>query len=169
MEEKEAGAVEKATELSSTYEKSFRRIHATFHPAGLPGEIAGKSSNVAFAARHIARVHRAALASGTCDVIITVMDGTKLSLSQISVANPSQPIHISGRTTSPKFAACTILTSKKQDALSTAARSSSTAMLTRFRPWSVVQIYCGVSLVCQQCTPVPTCLFQRLYIRCRCR
>ncbi|KAE8349682.1 glycosyl transferase family group 2-domain-containing protein [Aspergillus coremiiformis] len=74
MEQKEIGAFEKAETLSSTYEKSFRCIHSTFHPAGLPGEIAGKSSNVAFAAQHIAQVHRAALISGACNVIVTVMD-----------------------------------------------------------------------------------------------
>ncbi|KAF7591868.1 hypothetical protein BBP40_000910 [Aspergillus hancockii] len=74
MEQKEDGAVEKAAQLSSMYERSFRRIHSTFHPAGLPGEIAGKSSNVAFAARHIAQLYRTAVTSGTCEVIITVMD-----------------------------------------------------------------------------------------------
>jgi hypothetical protein len=75
MEQKEAGVAEKAAKLASAFEPSFRHIHATFHPANLPGEIAGKSSNVAFAARHIMEVHRAELDSGHCDVIVTVMDG----------------------------------------------------------------------------------------------
>ncbi|KAF4212100.1 hypothetical protein CNMCM8980_002093 [Aspergillus fumigatiaffinis] len=74
MEQKEAGVAEKAAKLASAFEPSFRHIHATFHPANLPGEIAGKSSNVAFAARHIMEVHRAELDSGHCDVIVTVMD-----------------------------------------------------------------------------------------------
>ncbi|KAH1906659.1 hypothetical protein KXV57_005284 [Aspergillus fumigatus] len=74
MEQKEAGVAEKAAKLALAFEPSFRHIHATFHPANLPGEIAGKSSNVAFAARHIMEVHRAELESGHCDVIVTVMD-----------------------------------------------------------------------------------------------
>ncbi|GIK00779.1 hypothetical protein Aspvir_004808 [Aspergillus viridinutans] len=74
MEQKEAGVAEKAAKLASAFEPSFRHIHATFHPADLPGEIAGKSSNVAFAARHVMEVHRAELDSGHCDVIVTVMD-----------------------------------------------------------------------------------------------
>ncbi|KAL4999375.1 glycosyl transferase family group 2-domain-containing protein [Aspergillus recurvatus] len=74
MEQKEVWAAEKAETLVSAYEKSFALIQATFHPASLPSEIAGKSSNVAFAARHIAHAHQAELESGTCDVIITVMD-----------------------------------------------------------------------------------------------
>ncbi|KAL4740556.1 glycosyl transferase family group 2-domain-containing protein [Aspergillus similis] len=74
MEEKEASAAEKAEKLVCSFEKSFALIQPTFHPAGLPSEIAGKSSNVAFAARHIAQIHQAELEAGTCDVIITVMD-----------------------------------------------------------------------------------------------
>ncbi|KAL4750063.1 hypothetical protein BDW72DRAFT_213611 [Aspergillus terricola var. indicus] len=74
MEEKEAWAAEKAEELVCSFEKSFALIQPTFHPTGLPSEIAGKSSNVAFAARHITQVHQADLEADTCDVIITVMD-----------------------------------------------------------------------------------------------
>lgn len=75
MEQKEAGAAEKAEKLVSLYENSFALVQPTFHPPGLPLEIAGKSSNVAFAARCIGQVHRAELGSGSCNVIITVMDG----------------------------------------------------------------------------------------------
>lgn len=75
MEQKEAGAAEKAEKLVSLYEKSFALVQPTFHPPGLPLEIAGKSSNVAFAARCIGQVHRAELGSESCNVIITVMDG----------------------------------------------------------------------------------------------
>ncbi|KAL4914431.1 glycosyl transferase family group 2-domain-containing protein [Aspergillus aurantiobrunneus] len=74
MEQKESGAAEKAEKLAASYETCFALVQATFHPTGLPSEIAGKSSNVAFAARHIGQVHRAELASGSCNVIITVMD-----------------------------------------------------------------------------------------------
>ncbi|KAI9933082.1 hypothetical protein MW887_007553 [Aspergillus wentii] len=74
MEQKESGAAEKAAKLILAFEKSFLQIRSTFHPANLQGEIAGKSSNVAFAARHIVEVHRADLNTGACNVIITVID-----------------------------------------------------------------------------------------------
>jgi hypothetical protein len=72
MEQKERNSDEKATLLISGFESKFLAMHATFHPSGLEGEIAGKSSNVAFAAQEIFRHHR-----GECekaDTIITVID-----------------------------------------------------------------------------------------------
>lgn len=73
MEEKEPGAPLKATKLISEYEKNFRNIRSTFHPAGVPGEIAGKSANVAYAASKILEKYRA---SGEADnVLITIIDG----------------------------------------------------------------------------------------------
>ncbi|OJJ49028.1 hypothetical protein ASPZODRAFT_13765 [Penicilliopsis zonata CBS 506.65] len=74
MEQKEQGAAEKAAMLVSAFEKAFHRIYTTFHPANLQGEIAGKSSNVSFAASRVVEVHRMELNTNTCDVIITVMD-----------------------------------------------------------------------------------------------
>lgn len=74
MEQKEAGAPEKAAKLVSAYEKCFRHVRTTFHTV-TEGEIAGKSSNVAFAARRIMEIHRSALQSESCNVIVTVMDG----------------------------------------------------------------------------------------------
>ncbi|KAL4819835.1 glycosyl transferase family group 2-domain-containing protein [Aspergillus spinulosporus] len=74
MEQNEAGAAEKAEKLVCSFEKSFALIQPTFHPMGLPSEIAGKSSNVAFAARHIVQIHQTELKAGICDVVITVMD-----------------------------------------------------------------------------------------------
>lgn len=73
MEQKESDAHDKASKLISSFEHAFLDIQSTFHPSNLPGEIAGKSSNVAFAARHIVQVHRAEL--GSSNVIVTVMDG----------------------------------------------------------------------------------------------
>lgn len=75
MEQKESSAAAKAARLLSEFEKSFLHIGATFHPSGLVGEIAGKSSNVAFAARHILEAHRTALRAEPCNVLVTVMDG----------------------------------------------------------------------------------------------
>lgn len=74
MEQKETEATDKAQKLISNFEKSFH-VRSMFHPAGLQGEIAGKSSNVAFAARQIVHVHCAELSTGSCNVIITVIDG----------------------------------------------------------------------------------------------
>ncbi|KAJ9353463.1 glycosyl transferase family group 2-domain-containing protein [Paecilomyces variotii] len=74
MEQKESSAAAKAARLLSEFEKSFLHIGATFHPSGLVGEIAGKSSNVAFAARHILEAHRTALRAEPCNVLVTVMD-----------------------------------------------------------------------------------------------
>jgi hypothetical protein len=75
MEQKENAAIDKAAQLVSLFEKSFLNIQTTFHPAGIRGEIAGKSSNVAFAARRIVEVYRTALQLESCNVMVTVMDG----------------------------------------------------------------------------------------------
>lgn len=74
MEQKESRAPEKAVALISTYQDRFRDICGTFHPSGLPGEISGKGSNVAWAAKHIVQTRQDASADPR-DVIITVMDG----------------------------------------------------------------------------------------------
>jgi hypothetical protein len=55
MEESEAGAVAKAKALIHMYTDSFYEVTYTVHPIGLPGEIRGKSSNVAWATREMAR------------------------------------------------------------------------------------------------------------------
>ena len=75
MEQKEATASDKAAHLVSMFEKSFLHIRSTFHPTGIPGEIAGKSSNVACAARTIIEIHRPELKLDCCNVVVTVMDG----------------------------------------------------------------------------------------------
>lgn len=75
MEQKEESAPEKAAKLTAAFEKSFLHVRSTFHPSGVQGEIAGKSSNVAFAARRIVEIHRADLKAEACNVIATVMDG----------------------------------------------------------------------------------------------
>ena len=77
MEQKEVKAPEKAVILISTFQGQFRDICGTFHPAGLPGEISGKGSNVAWAAKHIVETRREP-SIDTRDVVITVMDGKLL-------------------------------------------------------------------------------------------
>ncbi|KAJ5786483.1 uncharacterized protein N7503_011695 [Penicillium pulvis] len=74
MEQKEAISLDKAAHLVSTFERSFLHIRPTFHPSGIQGEIAGKSSNVAFAAKRIVQIHNAELRADCCQVVVTVMD-----------------------------------------------------------------------------------------------
>ena len=74
MEEKEAGSPLKSKTLIPEYEKYFRSIRSTFHPAGIPGEIAGKSANVAYAAGRILEKYRCS--SEGDNLILTVIDGT---------------------------------------------------------------------------------------------
>jgi hypothetical protein len=75
MEQKEDASSDKAGHLVTKFEKSFLHICGTFHPSGIQGEIAGKSSNVAFAARRIVEIHRTDLNEDCCNVVVTVMDG----------------------------------------------------------------------------------------------
>lgn len=51
MEEREPGSQEKGNRLAADYHEAFAHIVASVHPAGLPGEIAGKSSNMLWATR----------------------------------------------------------------------------------------------------------------------
>jgi hypothetical protein len=76
MEDKEAGAGAKAKLLVAEFAQCFLAIRASVHPYGIPGEAAGKSSNVAFAARKIFANHQ----RDGQEVIITVMDGKSLIL-----------------------------------------------------------------------------------------
>ena len=50
VEEREAGARQKAQELLAPFEGSFLATLVTVHPGGLPGELPGKSSNLFWAA-----------------------------------------------------------------------------------------------------------------------
>src|SRR5690606_11212069 len=58
MEERavKAGAKERAKTLLSMYKKEFGMMFDTYHPAGLPGEIPGKASNEAWAAKEAKKV-----------------------------------------------------------------------------------------------------------------
>lgn len=55
MEEAEPGCRKKALRLYQEFGESFAGMFATFHPASIPGEVRGKSSNEAWAGRHIKR------------------------------------------------------------------------------------------------------------------
>jgi len=68
MEEAEAGSTEKAQQLIKLYQNSFSEIIFTLHPAGLPGEARGKSSNVSWA------VSQACKGVFSSNVVVTVLD-----------------------------------------------------------------------------------------------
>ena len=55
LEGAEEGAEEKAATLRENFGHRFAGFYATFHPPDIPGEVRGKSSNEAWAARHIQR------------------------------------------------------------------------------------------------------------------
>jgi hypothetical protein len=55
MEDREPGAREKATYIERIYAGRFDAIFSTFHPADIAGEVRGKSSNEAWAARETER------------------------------------------------------------------------------------------------------------------
>lgn len=57
MEAREPGAEDKAQALLREFDGRFGDLLRTLHPAGLPGEVVGKSSNEAWAARIAKRVY----------------------------------------------------------------------------------------------------------------
>lgn len=70
MEEGEQDAPQKARGLIEKYHDQFYDVTMTLHPVGRPGEIRGKSSNVAWAAQEMVRQ-----AGGPrLEDILTVMD-----------------------------------------------------------------------------------------------
>lgn len=73
MEEAEPDCTTKATNLTTTFGPFFCRMSHTVHPAGLPGEARGKSSNQSWAAKEACRYYYANKVNP--DLIITVMDG----------------------------------------------------------------------------------------------
>jgi hypothetical protein len=74
MEESEKGSIEKAEALIKLYTDSFFEITYTLHPIGRPGEIRGKSSNVAWAASEMARRYSGGIPGRHSHEILTVMD-----------------------------------------------------------------------------------------------
>jgi hypothetical protein len=72
MEQKDEKCHDKADLFISEFKEKFFRIHATFHPPDLPGEIGGKGSNVKHAASEI--FSRYGSHPRKTDVVITVID-----------------------------------------------------------------------------------------------
>jgi cellulose synthase/poly-beta-1,6-N-acetylglucosamine synthase-like glycosyltransferase len=78
MEEREEGAHEKAEILRRLYGEAFAHMLVTFHPAGLPGELAGKGSNLAWAVRAARRTLVNELGVPLDDVVLTICDADSL-------------------------------------------------------------------------------------------
>lgn len=72
MEQREADAETKALELIQEFAKKFRSIDCTLHPSDIPGEAAGKGSNIGWAARELSAKYSMTVRK---NVIITGIDG----------------------------------------------------------------------------------------------
>lgn len=72
MESREPNVEVKAGSLVQEFVKKFRSIEYTLHPPDIPGESAGKGSNMAWAARKASEKYSV---SDRKDVIITGLDG----------------------------------------------------------------------------------------------
>lgn len=76
MEEREVDGAAKALSLIQHFGKEFRSIDFTSHPGDIPGEAAGKGSNLAWAARKLSAKYAMAVRR---DVIVTGIDGESAS------------------------------------------------------------------------------------------
>jgi hypothetical protein len=72
MEQREHNAETKAAGLANEFAKKFRSIDFTMHPSDIPGELAGKGSNMAWAARKLSEKYNLGQRK---DVIVTGIDG----------------------------------------------------------------------------------------------
>ncbi|KAK4231787.1 glycosyl transferase family group 2-domain-containing protein [Podospora fimiseda] len=71
MEQREENAELKASRLINEFSRKFRFIDFTIHPSDIPGELAGKGSNMAWAARKLSERY---LIGQRKDVIVTGID-----------------------------------------------------------------------------------------------
>jgi hypothetical protein len=73
METREQNGESKALSLIQEFAKRFRSIDYTMHPGDIPGEAAGKGSNMAWAARKLSAKYPLEMRR---NVVITGIDGT---------------------------------------------------------------------------------------------
>lgn len=78
MEEREQIATEKAEKLTAMYQDKFKHILQTYHPKDIPGEVAGKSSNEAWAARKAYHTLVHGYGYDMNRMVITIMDADSL-------------------------------------------------------------------------------------------
>lgn len=72
MEQREIGSEAKALGLIQEFVKRFRSIDYALHPTGIPGEAAGKGSNLAWAARTLSSKYPLTIRK---NVVVTGIDG----------------------------------------------------------------------------------------------
>lgn len=72
MEQRDPDGESVATTLIMSFASSFRNISFTLHPGDITAEVAGKSSNVSWAARQMS--HNYADTESRKNCIVTVMD-----------------------------------------------------------------------------------------------
>lgn len=72
MEQREEKAEAKALSLVDEFGKQFRRMDFTIHPSDIPGEAAGKGSNMAWVAKKLSEKYTMKTRN---NVIITGIDG----------------------------------------------------------------------------------------------
>lgn len=72
MEQREVSSETKAVTLVQQFATRFRSIDYTVHPADIPGEAAGKGSNMGWAARYLSAKYSTEVRKS---VIVTGIDG----------------------------------------------------------------------------------------------
>ena len=72
MEQRDPDAQSVANSLINIFESCFHNISLTLHPGDISGEVAGKSSNVSWAARQLSHNYVDSESRKNC--VITVMD-----------------------------------------------------------------------------------------------
>lgn len=72
MEQRESDVETKAMSFTNEFTRRFRSISFTIHPPNIPGELPGKGSNLAWAARQLSQRYTPAQRK---DVIVTGIDG----------------------------------------------------------------------------------------------
>ena len=131
MEQRDPDALSSAHALINAFQSSFRHLSYTLHPGDIPGEVAGKSSNVGWAARQLSHNYTDSESRRNC--VITVMDcmpsNRALGYSNLMliVAQPT-------RTSPPPTSSCSPSRTARTRAPprpSTACPSSSTATRSR--------------------------------------
>ncbi|KAJ4130899.1 hypothetical protein NW768_006438 [Fusarium equiseti] len=78
MEQRESTAEIKALGLIQEFAKRFRSLDFTLHPSDIPGEAAGKGSNIGWAARKLSEKYPSTLRN---NVIVTGIDGMFVPIS----------------------------------------------------------------------------------------
>lgn len=78
MEAGDPNAASTAATLRAEFENQFLSILPTLHPKGIAGEVAGKSSNVAWSARHVAKTLVDEMGISLDQTVVTVGDADSI-------------------------------------------------------------------------------------------